>query len=186
MGCLCGSSPQTCKDLAKHLWWIQITKLLMGGLFSVSCYCIHRYLESIFLVTPLPPRHHPCIPQASFFFQLLPPHLPLMVPTTGISVLCRHVPSCSLGQRWKQEKDNGTRSTSTRVGERERVNSWQVWSCTCQLVPSPAAWRRPCRNSPSVGKLHLRLSFSQWAVCRVGGRAWCLSIFSTSIRTTIE
>jgi len=142
---------------------------LHGWPFSVSCYCIHRYVESICLVTPLPPRHHPCIPQASFFFQLLPPLLPLMVPTTGISVLCRHVPSCSLGSRWKQEKDNGTKSASTRKRERERLNSWQVWSCTCQLVPSPAAWRRPCRNSPSVGKLHLLLSVSQWAVCRVGG-----------------
>jgi hypothetical protein len=52
--------------------------------------------------------------------------------------------------------------------ERERVrdNSWQVWSCTCQLVPSPTAWRRPCRRSLSVGKLLLRLlcfSHSKWS-----------------------
>ena len=134
--------------------------------FSVSCYFIHRYLESIKLPTPLPP-YLAYIPQASFLFQLLPPHLPLKEPTTGISVLCRHVPSSSPDPRWKQEKDDEMHSISKR--NRERVNSWQVWLCTCQLVPSPAAWRRPCRNSPSVGKLHLQLSVSQWAVCRVGG-----------------
>ena len=161
MGCLCDSSSETRKAVARHLLWIQITKLFMGGLFQchVTAYTgiwevfflslhflqdtilvFHRHLSSSNYFLPSCPSRYQLL--ASLFSAATFHHVLQARGESKRRIMERRVPVRGRERErerdWTRDKSDRARASSFLLRPRGGVlvATVRVWESSSSAVPS--------------------------------------------------